>query len=92
MKAIYNLIKKIVGDNEPNSKDEFEVLDKFFENLPFWFKKKLLPIKFKGETPMYIPGITEIYHLVTAIILEAEKNAQDEIDILDNFFGMYEPY
>lgn len=22
---------------------------------------------------MYIPGITEIYHLVTAIILEAEK-------------------
>jgi hypothetical protein len=35
MKAIYNLIKKIVGDNEPNSKDEFEVLDKFFENLPF---------------------------------------------------------
>ena len=42
MKSIYNLIKKIVGDNEPNSKDEFEVLDKFFENLPFWFKKKLL--------------------------------------------------
>ncbi len=41
---------------------------------------------------MYIPGITEIYHLVTAIILKAEKNAQDEIDILDNFFGMYEPY
>lgn len=41
---------------------------------------------------MYIPGITEIYHLVTAIILEAEKNAQDELDILDNFFGMYEPY
>lgn len=41
MKAIYKLIKKIVGDNEPNSKDEFEVLDKFFENLPFWFKKKL---------------------------------------------------
>ena len=41
---------------------------------------------------MYIPGITEIYHLVTAIILEDEKNAQDEIDILDNFFGMYEPY
>ncbi len=35
MKTIYKLIKKIVGDNEPNSKDEFEVLDKFFENLPF---------------------------------------------------------
>lgn len=35
MKTIYNLIKKIVGGNEPNSNDEFEVLDKFFENLPF---------------------------------------------------------
>ena len=35
MKAIYNLIKKIVGGNEPNSKDEFEVLDKLFDNLPF---------------------------------------------------------
>ena len=35
MKTIYNLIKKIVGGNEPNSKEEFEVLDKFFENLPF---------------------------------------------------------
>lgn len=41
---------------------------------------------------MYIPGITEIYHLISNIILEAEKNARDEIDILDNFFGMYEPY
>lgn len=41
---------------------------------------------------MYIHGITELYHLISNIILEAEKNAQDEIDILDNFFGMYEPY
>ncbi len=35
MKTIYELIKKIVGDNEPNSKDEFEVLDKIFGKLPF---------------------------------------------------------
>lgn len=41
---------------------------------------------------MYIRGITEIYHFISNIILDAEKNAQDEIDILDNFFGMYEPY
>jgi hypothetical protein len=35
MKAIYNLIKYIVLKNEHNSEDEFEALDKFFENLPF---------------------------------------------------------
>lgn len=35
MKAIYELIKFIVGNNEPNSDDEFAVLDKFFEKLPF---------------------------------------------------------
>ena len=35
MKTIYEFIKKIIMDNEPNSKDEFEVLDKFFEWLPF---------------------------------------------------------
>lgn len=92
MKAIYNLIKKIVGDNEPNSKDEFEVLDKFFENLPFWFKKKLLPIKFKGETPMYIPIISDIYFVISDIILRFEPNADDEIAWLDRIFGIVEPY
>lgn len=35
MKAIYEFIKSIVSSNEPNSKDEFEFLDKFFGNLPF---------------------------------------------------------
>lgn len=35
MKAIYELIKSIVLKNEPNSEDEFEALDKFFENLLF---------------------------------------------------------
>lgn len=35
MKTIYEFIKSIIMDNEPNAKDEFEVLDKFFEWLPF---------------------------------------------------------
>ncbi len=35
MKTIYTLIKEIVLANEPNAKDEFAVLDKFFEKLPF---------------------------------------------------------
>lgn len=35
MKAIYELIKYIVLKNEPNSQDEFDALDKFFEQLPF---------------------------------------------------------
>lgn len=35
MKGIYEFVKAIVSANEPNSKDEFEVLDKFFEKLPF---------------------------------------------------------
>lgn len=35
MKGIYETIKKIVMDNEPNAKDEFFWLDKIFENLPF---------------------------------------------------------
>ena len=84
MKAIYNLIKKIVGDNEPNSKDEFEVLDKFFE--------KAVAIKFKGETPMYIPIISDIYFVISDIILRFEPNADDEIAWLDRIFGIVEPY
>lgn len=35
MKTIYELIKAIVSDNEPNSKDEFEFLDKIFGKFPF---------------------------------------------------------
>lgn len=35
MKLIYELIKKIVMDNEPNAGDEFAWLDKVFGNLPF---------------------------------------------------------
>lgn len=35
MKFIYELIKKIVLDNEHNAADEFAWLDKIFENLPF---------------------------------------------------------
>lgn len=35
MKSIYEVIKNIVSTNEPNSKDEFEVLDKIFGKLPF---------------------------------------------------------
>lgn len=32
---IYEAIKAIVTKYEPNSKDDFEVLDKVFGNLPF---------------------------------------------------------
>lgn len=35
MKFIYELIKKIVLDNESNAADEFYWLDKIFEKLPF---------------------------------------------------------
>lgn len=91
MKAIYRLIKKIVGDNEPNSKDDFEVLDKFFENLPFWLRKAI-SIRFKGETPMYIPIISDIYFVISDIILRFEPNADDEIAWLDRIFGIVEPY
>ena len=35
MKTIYEFIKSIVADNEPNSKDEFEVLDKIFGKFPW---------------------------------------------------------
>ena len=35
MKGIYEFIRNIIMDNEPNAKDEFEWLDKIFENLPF---------------------------------------------------------
>ena len=30
---IYGVIRNIIADNEPQSKDEFEVLDKIFGNL-----------------------------------------------------------
>ncbi len=31
MYGIYDFIKSIISEHEPNSKDEFEVLDKIFD-------------------------------------------------------------
>ena len=31
--CLYEFIKKIILENEPNSKDEFEVLDQIHDNL-----------------------------------------------------------
>lgn len=35
MKTIYEFIKAIVSGSEPDSKDEFEFLDKIFGKFPF---------------------------------------------------------
>lgn len=35
LKEIYQTIRTIIMDNEPNADDEFFWLNKIFENLPF---------------------------------------------------------
>lgn len=41
---------------------------------------------------MYIPIISDIYFVISDIILRFEPNADDEIVWLDRIFGIVEPY